>query len=73
MDLEACFSMEWVLAANLARYPDFSEGIRALLIDKDNTPNWTFPENVKIDSFFSLPSSVKENPLAERIKSFLSK
>ena len=73
MNLEDCFSMEWVLAAKLARHPDFSEGIRALLIDKDNAPNWAPPESVKIDSFFNLPSSIKENPLAKKIKAFLSK
>ena len=33
--------MEYRLASRLARRPDFVEGIRAFVIDKDNRPEWT--------------------------------
>lgn len=31
---------EFSLAVKVTKAPDFSEGVRALLIDKDNTPDW---------------------------------
>lgn len=42
MDLEACFRMEMTIAGNCARFPDFAEGVRALIIDKDGAPRWRF-------------------------------
>jgi len=32
--------MELSLATHCARNPDFAEGVRALIIDKDNKPAW---------------------------------
>ena len=31
---------EYTLACNLTAHPDFKEGVRALLVDKDNQPKW---------------------------------
>ncbi len=31
---------EYILACNLTSHPDFKEGVRALLVDKDNQPKW---------------------------------
>jgi enoyl-CoA hydratase/carnithine racemase len=65
-DLQTAFSSELTLATNLVRHPDFAEGVRALLIDKDKSPNWTFahyshiPSSV-IDGLFTMPW--EENPL----------
>jgi len=36
----AAFRLEMVVATHCANHPDFAEGVRALLIDKDNAPRW---------------------------------
>jgi enoyl-CoA hydratase/carnithine racemase len=42
MSLADCFRLEMTVATHCADNHDFSEGVRALLIDKDNQPNWQF-------------------------------
>ena len=32
--------MEMTLAGNCARFSDFAEGVRALIVDKDGAPRW---------------------------------
>lgn len=55
--LEQVFASELRLGANIMRYPEFAEGVRALLIDKDRQPKWQFasvadvPEDL-LDRFF---------------------
>lgn len=44
LDLAACFRMEHDIASHCARNPDFREGVRALIIDKDNAPKWRYAE-----------------------------
>jgi enoyl-CoA hydratase/carnithine racemase len=41
LSLKECFEMEYTMSNQFARHPDFREGVRALLIDKDFTPKWT--------------------------------
>ena len=41
MDLAECFMTELAVANNCLSRPDFAEGVRALLIDKDLSPQWT--------------------------------
>ena len=41
MSLAEAFSMELVIARQCLRHPDFPEGVRALLIDKDRNPAWS--------------------------------
>jgi enoyl-CoA hydratase len=40
--------MEYGIMVRLIHHPDFREGVRALLIDKDNKPHWhpTRPEAI---------------------------
>lgn len=65
-DLKSVFESELILATNTVRYPEFAEGIRALLIEKDNQPNWQFSHfsavsSGLLESFFTPPWPV--NPL----------
>ena len=39
--LEDCLARELDLARSIAREPDFHEGVRAALIDKDRDPSWS--------------------------------
>jgi len=66
--LREVFQAELVLATNIMRYPEFAEGVRALLIDKDRKPAWRYkatrdvPSDV-VDSFFTPPW--ERNPLVD--------
>lgn len=40
MTLADVFREELILSTQCARHPDFIEGVRALLVDKDNAPHW---------------------------------
>jgi enoyl-CoA hydratase len=60
--------MEYGIMVRLIHHPDFAEGVRALLIDKDNKPNWQ-PTNpavigdADVDAFFEpLPPEEQWRP-----------
>jgi enoyl-CoA hydratase len=38
--LNSCLMREFEAAQRAIRHPDLAEGVRAILIDKDHTPNW---------------------------------
>ena len=39
-DFAGEMAMEYALVAHVSAHPDFAEGVRALLVDKDNAPRW---------------------------------
>lgn len=73
MPLAEVFKSEYQLSTNIVRYPDFAEGVRALLVDKDRNPQWQHqtlqevPEDL-LARLFSPPqagSTWPVNPLAD--------
>ncbi|MEE9254993.1 MAG: enoyl-CoA hydratase/isomerase family protein, partial [Pseudomonadales bacterium] len=68
LDLDEGFGLELVIATHCARNSDFAEGIRALIIDKDNRARWRFDSVEDVDwswvlAHFEPPWD--ENPLAD--------
>ena len=68
MSLRQTFELELIIAVQCSRHPDFAEGVRALLIDKDNQPQWQFGSIDSVPSdwlqeHFTPPWDV--NPLAD--------
>jgi enoyl-CoA hydratase len=61
--------MEMRIAVRLVMAPDFSEGVRAVIVDKDNHPRWTpsslpTTEDGAIDAIFApLPPTEEWSPL----------
>jgi len=70
MSLADCFRMELNLAVKCGHFGEFHEGVRALLIDKDNSPQWRYASVEKIDGeilewFFESRWSLQAHPLAK--------
>lgn len=67
------FYYEWFVASHCGAKGDFLEGVRALLIDKDNQPKWN-PATVEaltndhIESHFVSPRADGKNPLEYLLK-----
>jgi len=68
-DFAANMAMEYRIASRVLVRPDFAEGVRAVIVDKDNTPHWNpaTAEGVTedlIDSIFApLPANEEWTPL----------
>lgn len=68
MSLADTFRMELTIATHCAHNADFREGVRALLIDKDNAPNWRFGSIDDLDWSYVLTHFDEpwtQNPLAD--------
>ncbi|WP_371188958.1 enoyl-CoA hydratase/isomerase family protein [Thalassotalea maritima] len=48
--LAECFQMEQTISRKCGEFGEFKEGVRALLIDKDNQPNWRFKDVASVDA-----------------------
>jgi enoyl-CoA hydratase/carnithine racemase len=69
LTLAECFQMELGLSCQCGEFGEFQEGVRALMIDKDNQPNWRFKSveqvpKATIDYFFTDLWSQGSHPLA---------
>ena len=68
LSLADVFRLELIVALQCCARPDFAEGVRALLIDKDNAPRWQPSALAGVDStcvaqFFEAPW--EHHPLAD--------
>ena len=70
LSIEQVFQRELAMAIACTRRPDFAEGIRALLVDKDKKPQWSpatldAVEEQQIAAHFALPDDYAQHPLAD--------
>lgn len=70
LSLADCFRMELNLSVKSGQFGEFVEGVRALLIDKDNSPQWHFDsvdavDKKVVDWFFESKWSKEQHPLAD--------
>ncbi|WP_299811350.1 enoyl-CoA hydratase/isomerase family protein [uncultured Shewanella sp.] len=70
LSLAECFKLELGLSVNCCAKADFAEGVRALLIDKDRSPQWRFSDVASIpigfaESLLQSPWDNAEHPLKE--------
>lgn len=68
-DFAANMAMEYDLARSVIRRPDFVEGVRAVILDKDNSPRWSPPtleavSDAMLDAIFA-PRADRWTPLPE--------
>jgi enoyl-CoA hydratase/carnithine racemase len=69
LSLADCFRMELNLVRRCFAQGDFIEGIRALMVDKDNAPRWQAAtladvDRASVEAFFAPCWSPAEHPLA---------
>lgn len=50
LDLADCFRLEMTVGTHCAHNGDFAEGVRALIIEKDNRPRWRFGDLGGLDA-----------------------
>lgn len=73
--LQECLAMEVDLALNFMRNPDFFEGVRSVLVDKDRRPGWQHNalqdvRETEVESYFRTPWANERNPLHDAFDIF---
>lgn len=68
LSLKEAFQHELALSIQFTRFPDLAEGVRALLIDKDQNPQWDFASLAEVSAarvatYFGSPWREGGNPL----------
>ena len=68
-DFADVMRMEYRIAVRVLAQPDFIEGVRAVVIDKDNAPHWTADASeAAVDRVFApLPADEEWTPLADAV------
>jgi enoyl-CoA hydratase len=49
LSLSQCLDAEFALTRTTMRHPDFAEGVRAMVVDKDRKPRWSPPRIEDVD------------------------
>lgn len=78
LTLAQCFEMELSMAYQCSVVGEFQEGVRALLIDKDNAPNWLFKSTSEVPKAFvdahferfSASDNAIQNPLSTLVAEY---
>jgi len=52
LSFDQAMALEFTLALHVAIAPDFREGVRAVIVDKDNAPRWQPPGALPVDEAF---------------------
>ncbi len=70
LSLKEVFQLEYDVSMQFTAHPDFAEGIRALIIDKDNKPAWTpktleAVERAWVEEHFIASCRVEDHPLRD--------
>ena len=60
--LEETFALEHRLGSRVLERPDFFEGVRSVLVDKDNSPKWNPDTLAKVDTDFYFEPRESEGP-----------
>lgn len=54
IDFDEALRVEYRIVSRLCRGRDFYEGVRALIVDKDNRPHWSAPPSkTEVDAYFA--------------------
>ena len=76
MTLPDVFKMEYKISQGFMAHGEFQEGVRALLIDKDNSPKWSHTSVAdvtrdEVDFFFNRPEELNldiNSPFDQAVK-----
>jgi enoyl-CoA hydratase len=53
LDFDEALRMDYRIVSRICRRHDFYEGVRALIVDKDNRPNWSAPPSkAEVEAYF---------------------